>query len=237
MLMAKYEEIANDIKSKILDGSFKKNQLIPSEKELGIYYDAGRSAVRHALGLLASQGHLVRKAGEGTFVYDSTIKNCSNHARSFTQDMIFNGKHPGSKLIEFRLDTYLEKTTFGENLHLSFGSRYFYFVRVRTGDDIPLALSYNYVPYDIADDLTPEILDGSFYEYLSKRLGDTFENHENYGIHSISAVMPAPKQRRLLKISNEPLLKITHSSSLNDGRFYEYTETYYVGSRFIYTWQ
>ena len=37
--MKKYIHISNDLKNKIIDGTFKANEKLPSEKELGLEYD------------------------------------------------------------------------------------------------------------------------------------------------------------------------------------------------------
>ena len=41
----------------------------------------------------------------------------------------------------------------------------------------------------------------------------------------------------MLEIGDEPLLKISHPGYLTDGRRFEYSATYYIGSRFSYRYE
>ena len=235
--MDKYQIIVDDIKQKISTGKLKYGDQLPSEKQLCADYDVARTTVRHALGQLAADGYLFRKVGDGTYVNNSNYKNVSHRYQSFSQDMALNGKKPGSQTIDFQFLTYEEPAYFGEMLDLKPGDQYFYFVRLRTGDDIPIALSYTYLPYELIPNFDPSLLDGSLYEYFIKNFDLDLSNKMCYKNRTIAAVMPTPRQRKLLKITNEPLLKVTHPSCLKNGRPFEYSETYYVGSRFVYTWK
>lgn len=66
---AKYEEISQWIKDKILDGSFPVGTKIPSENELSVQFGYSRQTVRQAIGTLESEGYLVRSKGSGTYVH------------------------------------------------------------------------------------------------------------------------------------------------------------------------
>ena len=235
--MEKYQIIVDDIKQQISHGQLKYGDHLPSEKQLCANYKVARTTVRHALGQLAADGYLIRKVGDGTYVNNSNYKNVSHQSQSFSQDMALNGKTPGSHTVDFQLLTYEETTYFGEKLELTPGDQYYFFVRLRTGDDIPIALSYTYLPYYLIPDFDPKILNGSLYDYFSKNFDLDLSNKMRYKDRTIAAVLPTPRQRKLLKITNEPLLKITHPTHLKDGRPFEYSETYYVGSRFVYTWK
>jgi GntR family transcriptional regulator len=48
--------------------------------------------------------------------------------------------------------------------------------------------------------------------------------------------MPTEEQQKILDIKNEALLLNTHISYLDDKRPVEYIQTYYVGSRYAYSY-
>lgn len=66
---AKYEEISQWIKDKILDGFFPVGTKIPSENELSVQFGYSRQTVRQAIGILETEGYLVRAKGSGTYVH------------------------------------------------------------------------------------------------------------------------------------------------------------------------
>ena len=66
---AKYEEIRQWIKDKILDGSFPVGSKIPSENELSEQFGYSRQTVRQAIGTLEADGYLIRSKGSGTYVH------------------------------------------------------------------------------------------------------------------------------------------------------------------------
>ena len=68
--MKKYIHISNDLKNKIIDGTFKANEKLPSEKELGLEYDASKMTVKQALDILVSEGLIIKRRGSGTFIKD-----------------------------------------------------------------------------------------------------------------------------------------------------------------------
>jgi len=231
---SKYAEIAYDLKDKIKNNIYLPGDLIPTELELCEQYNVSRITVRKALQKLVNAGLLIRKSGTGTFVNTSNIVNASGMAQSFTQDMIFNNKKPGSKLLEFKLMPARSQPEVAKILKLEDSEIFFKIKRLRTGDDLPIALSYTYVPYSLFPELTEDDLDESLYAYVEKHkmgaISDEFNNK------TVAAVMPTKSQKSALKISDEPLLKISHDSKFVDDTIFEYTETYYIGSRFVYTW-
>lgn len=69
----KYQQIADDIRLKILGGIYVENEMLPSEKKLGEKYGASRLTIRNTLNLLENEGYIYTKAGKGSFV--KTVSN------------------------------------------------------------------------------------------------------------------------------------------------------------------
>lgn len=74
----KYEEVADQIKEKILNSSLELSERLPTEREMAIQFEVSRAVVREAIRTLELSGFIrVKKgAGGGTFVaqdYDSSL--------------------------------------------------------------------------------------------------------------------------------------------------------------------
>lgn len=63
-----YARIANDYRTKILDGTLAPQEKLPSESELMAEYGVSRIVARQALGVLRNEGLVVSYRGKGTFV-------------------------------------------------------------------------------------------------------------------------------------------------------------------------
>ena len=61
-------KIYNDLLSKIENGIYKEDDLLPTELQLQNEYGVSRAPVRQALGRLEHEGLIVRKSGKGTYV-------------------------------------------------------------------------------------------------------------------------------------------------------------------------
>lgn len=231
--MQRYQTVIEDIITKIEGGALQDGERLPSELELCRTYGVSRTTIRHALQELASSGYLIRKVGDGTYVDVTNRISYGDSACSFTEDMARNGKRAGSQVLSYEKRTYQgdkDERKIGGALCLRPGDKYHHFVRLRTGDNVPIALSHTSIPYDLFPELEPNNFGESLYEYAKARYELDLERSHITKI--VTAVMPDRQQRSQLKIGTEPLLKVAHPTYLKDGRPFEYTVTYYGGSRF-----
>jgi DNA-binding GntR family transcriptional regulator len=63
-----YLQIADDIRSRILDGTLQSGDKLPSETELMADYGVSRIVVRNAVEVLRTEGLVIKHHGKGTFV-------------------------------------------------------------------------------------------------------------------------------------------------------------------------
>ena len=229
----KYKEIENDILTQIHSGKLKAGDQIMTENELCEYYAVSRMTARKALESLNAKGILTRIAGKGSFVNKNNIRKPRGLTRSFSKDILSIGKQPGSILCEYKLCPAYKLDYIAYYLNIPQDELVHYICRIRTADDVRIALSYTYIPTSILPALDIHMLDGSIYEYIEK----TYEISHKSNETTIEAITPNDEQIKMLNINaNTALLKVSHPSLLTDGRVFEYTVTYYVGDRFIYTW-
>jgi GntR family transcriptional regulator len=231
--LAKYIEIRDYIKDKILSGELKVGSQIPTEKQLSEQFKTSRMTVNKAIIRLCENGYIQRVPGKGSFVLNVHIsKNKTVECSSFTDDMKSIGLTPGSKLLEYKVIRGADDPFVAEKLELAPDDFIHYFVRLRTGNDSPIAISYTYLSTKILPALDVNILEGSIYSYLDK-LGFHRKGMEA----EFSATLPTAEQKRLLKIDNEALFKNTHLTFLTDGKPFEYIHTYYIGTKYSYTFK
>src|SRR5215471_20241859 len=69
---AKYKQIADDLRDQITTGVLTPGGQLPPEPKLAAAYDASRSTVRLAIGLLIQQGLVETRQGMGTYVTEPT---------------------------------------------------------------------------------------------------------------------------------------------------------------------
>ena len=230
--MEKYKIIETDIINAIQTGKIKPGEKLPGEVELCEKYNVSRVTVRKAILNLASAGKVYRRAGDGTYVSEKPYVNTTGQARSFSEDMIQNGKKPGSVLLNFKISKAKKNEFIAEKLRLKENESFYEIERLRTGDGIPIAISYTYIPFKMMPDFNIDrVTSGSLYSYFNELYELELVRKER----TMSAVMPTKEQKKSLKISDEPLLKVCHPSYTKTGAIVEYSETYYVGSRFVYT--
>ena len=96
-----YSQIVNIVKRNLSAGTLTAGELLPSEAELCRAFDVSRSTVRQAIGILESEGLVVRKQGRGTFVAEPKVRRRTENVYSFTSEIRAMGMTPSSTLIEF----------------------------------------------------------------------------------------------------------------------------------------
>lgn len=64
----RYEEVADDLRDRILNGEFQPRAAIPSIPRIMQEYEVGRNTAMHAVALLVEQGIVVIRQSKGTFV-------------------------------------------------------------------------------------------------------------------------------------------------------------------------
>ena len=68
-----YEQVADQIRSLIMDGSFPKGSRLPSERDLAQQLNVSRPAVREAIGALQNMNLVVTRHGSGTYVNERAL--------------------------------------------------------------------------------------------------------------------------------------------------------------------
>lgn len=161
-----YYQLKEEIKKKILNGIYKENDLIPSERELGEQFSLSSTTVRRALNDLVQEKLLERKAGKGTFVRTSKVKRDLRKVLGFTANMQEMGLSPSTRVLSKKI---VSANAFArQRLGLEKGATVVKINRLRLANDVPMMLETRYIRTDLCPGI--EKLD------LSSSLWKVFEN-------------------------------------------------------------
>ena len=165
--VAKYRQVESFIKDRIINGTYPVGTRIMTEEELVDHFGFSRMTINKALNNLSNDGFIERKPGKGTYVCATRVSKPTDSTRSFTEDMKAIGLVAGSKLISYEVIRAHDKPEIAQRLKLSDDELLHYFIRLRTGNGKPIAISYNYVSAKILPAIDVKCLEQSFYSLPS----------------------------------------------------------------------
>ena len=233
MKESKYRIIEEYILKQIENGELSVGDQIMTEEQLSQMFSFSRMTVNKALNHLNEAGYIKRIPGKGSFVATPVYHKSSISISSFSEDMKQIGLNAGSKLLTYQVVKASSFPDIKDKLNLNDDDMIHYFIRLRTGNNIPIAISYNYVSANIVSAIDISQLNQSFYGYLDSlgimRVAKDME---------LSACLPDEQQKQYLQIDNTALLVATHVTytSINGREVpFEYCKTCYNGDSYSYT--
>jgi len=168
--LPKHTLIENDLLSKINDGTYKPNTLIPKETELMEIYGVSRPTVRQAIQALVDKGLLAKRKKRGTIVKQNKISQEFTHTiESYDDDVKNKGLTPKTHVI--LLQKELPNNEVCEHLEIGKNDYVFKLVRLRYADDQPVVLVTSYIPYKVFPDLDK-------FDFNDVSLYATLDSHE-----------------------------------------------------------
>lgn len=223
--MAKYEEIAEDIRNLILNGKYNPNEQLPLEKEMCEYYGVSRITIKKAVDELVTQGLVIKRRGSGTFVKavdDDDVQELSM-AKQFEGFSETNkGKSIYSKIIKFEVIHPSEEIL--TKLKITSDDFVYYIIRARYADEEPYVMEYTYMPIDLISGIKNDILTSSIYGYIEKELNLKIKSAHR----TIRAILPNELEQEWLKIeSNFPMLEVEQIGFLDNGQPFEYSRSHH----------
>lgn len=159
-----YLQLYEILKKKITSGEWPEDSLIPTETNLMKTYAVGRETVRRAVLKLVNEGYLFRQRGKGTFVCRKRPEDGLEQLVSFTAEMLARGYKPGNQVLVSGRQR--PEPEIAGILHCSGSDEILYIKRLRTANQLPVAVEESYLRSDIFGKLDSDKLEGSFYDYL-----------------------------------------------------------------------
>lgn len=225
-----YKIIENDLKKVILDGTLEQGDLIPSETELSAKYNVSRMTVRQAINNLLIDGFIYRHKGRGTFVaYNKKeVERTSGRFSNFSiENKDSNIKITKTTVLDYKI-IYSDKLL-SEVLQLDEREEVIYIERLKEDGDLPLIFERIYLPYKMFPDITKDVFEKSFYEYIEEDLQWKIRKRSS----KVEVQTLTNTLANLFKQGQNTLvLYVNNVTYLDNGRAFEYSETYYNSQYF-----
>lgn len=175
-MLPKYERIKQDIISLIETGEFKPGNKIYSEGDLKKRYSVSNTTVVKALNDLVSQGYLIRKQGEGTFVRRNLVHKRVLFTETSPTAMIKGTKEVMEKTVT-SIDKPFHDSTIAKQLNDKTGEKALIkIVQIALVNDQPWKIQNRYILAEKLDDIALDNLKngGSLSEelHLTKNMTD-----------------------------------------------------------------
>jgi len=225
-----YHQIENDLRRLIVSGKLPPDAALPPEKDLSRAYGVSRHTMRKAMSRLVADNLITRRAGRGTTVKAQIDRMKFYLDRSFTRQMADMGRRAHSRVLKLDKDEVDE--AYPPIFHDSLGSDCLRLVRLRFGDDEPIALQSSLVLMDLCPGLDEHDFDReSLYGVLAREYQLIISQIR----HTISATIADDFQAELLRVGHDaPLLLVKTMAMLDSERAIESTITYYRADRYEY---
>ena len=213
-----YKQVQELITERIIEGSWKPGEILPSEFQLADLLGVSQGTVRKALNALTEDNVLFRRQGVGTFVSEHTLQKMMFHFFHFKSDNGDIPELPYAQLLETQLITPDEhlRTVFD----LTSDEKVIEIHRVRSINNTASIRELIYLPHRYFADLhKEEKLPHSLYHY--------YQQHFNITVHKatdrLKAVLADDQDQSVLNIAaGQPLLEVIRTARALDGRTVEY---------------
>lgn len=226
----KKQVIINFLLSEINKGNLKIGDKIPSEFEIAKQFNFGRQTVHSALSDLALQGIIKRTAGKGSFVANPPANRNIQKKKSFTEDMQSIGLKAGNKLLEFKIIKGSDLPDVAKELHVNDDETIYKIIRLRLGNDTPIAIQHTFIPTKFIDNFNLSELDNSLDVYIEK-CGYKITDF----ITKLRAVEATKEQMDILKTNNRAILNSISMRYIKNKVPFQFTLSYYRSDLYEYT--
>ena len=215
-----YKKIVDTLKNDIETDKYSPGHFLPTEDALIKHFDASRTTIRNAIGMLEKDGYVKRKQGKGTIVKDPKSAQNLNYLSSFTDSLTERGVTVETGLLSINTIKPPEKVI--EELKITDAEQVYQIQRTRIADGVPIAYVNNYILSRIVPNLE------SMYEKLRYN-GLYYVLETEYDIKLFSAVdtiniyLSGPMEEDILQLNKPtPLFHNRRTTWLEDGTAFEH---------------
>ena len=226
--LPRYEQVKRHIMEGIEAGSYVAGDKLPSENELVRALGVSRMTVNRALRELTEEGHILRRAGMGSFVADRRMRGHAADILSIRDELAARGEVWSADVLA------LEARELPKEVAVEFGwqerAHAYYLLVLHKGDGTPIELEERWVNPSVA----PELIAQDF----------TAQTPTDYLLavapllraeHVVRAVGAAAHEARYLEIDRgSPCLEISRRTWTGE-RVASYARLLYPGDRYELT--
>lgn len=225
-----YMQIKETLRIRILDGTYRMHEQMPSEAEMMKAFKVSRITVRQALSDLQKEGLIFKLHGKGTFVAKPKAFQNVTRLQGFGEAMTPMGYETFSRVL--RVTRRAATKDVAERLQLKNGDEITEIRRLRYLNREPISLDVTYLPVDIGQRVIKEDL-------ATRDIFLILENEYGCGLGAadlqIEAALADETLARALQIEEgAPVLRIERLTHTAEGRPVDYEHLYYRGDAFQY---
>ncbi len=162
----RYMQLFRHLSEAAHDGRLPVNTQLPPEREIAALADVSRVTVRKAIAKLVSEGTVAQQQGSGSFIRkpsgEKKLEHTLSTLTSFTEYMRLRGIVSGSKVLARGLFSPTPTEIFA--LGLRSEDKVARIRRLRTADNVPMAVEHSSLPSDILP--RPQDVGTSLYDVL-----------------------------------------------------------------------
>lgn len=199
-----YDQLAEQIRKDIYEGTFSQGEKIPSEFELSDMYNVSRSTVRKAISVLVAEKLLVKAHGKGTFVAAAKPTISNSTFLSFTENVTSMGKTLLTKTIRIAHTTPTERQM--QFFKMSTEESLIMIERLRIIDHVPICVETSWFSQKFSS-LEHKDLNGSLYSVLQNDYNITPYNGSKtielcYASQEESELLDVPRGSALMLVED-----------------------------------
>jgi GntR family transcriptional regulator len=240
------QQITDDLRKKIEDGTYGPGALLPSEPELAHKYGVSRQTARSALKALEQQGIITVHSTRGRTVRNRPplrrVSSTRRHAwhrdsgkPEFDTEAIAQGQVPSRRMLMTGRGPVPKDIAAW--LGTEPGQEVVIRQRLQLLDDVPAVISTSYYPLWVAEGTRLESSDAlpEGPDNLIEQLGHRFTR----GMELLQARMPTPDEVRVLALDpGVPVVRMLHIDYDQDGRTLQVADDLYAADRheFAFEW-
>lgn len=164
-----YTQLKQRIILLIASQAFDTKTPLPRELEICERLGLSRATVRRCFQDLVTEGRVVRKRGQGTFIKPLIAAPGIDLALNFSARMREAGRIPSSRVLAFGSVPAVRGIASG--LKVPDGTPVWEIRRLRLADDKPMELNYVYIPVKLCPELARRDVESSLYAYIAGKTG------------------------------------------------------------------
>ncbi|MFC3607571.1 GntR family transcriptional regulator [Stutzerimonas tarimensis] len=224
-----YVQIRDNLRRKILEGSYAVHERLPSENELMGVFGVSRITIRQALRDLHNEGLVFSAQGKGTFVSKPKAVQNVQRLQGFGEAMAAQGYEAVARLMSIQ-ERRPPKAVVAA-LKLEPGIEVVEVKRVRYLNREAVCVENSYFPVDIGRRLFGMDLSGDIFPLLENSFGIAL-GHAEIGL---DATLSDEETQRFLSLkSGEPILRVERLTHNRAGRPIDFEYLCYRGDAFKY---
>ncbi|AIQ45779.1 GntR family transcriptional regulator [Paenibacillus sp. FSL R7-0273] len=220
--MLKYREIANELEAYIRDNKLQQGDKLPVLETLMTTFEASKSTITKALGLLEKKGVVFQVRGSGIFVrrFNRTGYISLLSKQGFKKS--HEDHNHTSKILELDVRTPSEEVA--NNLGMSVEDEVYYVKRIQYVDGKALCIEESFYNKTLIPYLNKEIVSESIFNYITEALGLKIGFSDKYlHVDKINA-----EEAEFLGLeTGDPKLDIETIYHLTNGQPFDYSKLTY----------